>query len=74
MSNDRLRKRLKNLRAEYEQLSIRIRAQESLVRRFDGKDPVRWAEANRELKKLKEKRLENLRRQEDIRDHLPSGE
>lgn len=67
---DRLRKRLANLKHEYSQLSIRIKAQEKIVHKLDGKHPVKWYEAQRELKTLLEKRRENLRRQNEIRDIL----
>lgn len=46
---------------EYAQISIRIRAQQALVRKLEkGHKPVEWHNAERQLKKLKEKQQEIL--------------
>lgn len=66
----RLRKRLKTLRDEATQLKLRISAYEKVVKEHDRKNPDKWHEATRELKSLRERRRENTRRQEEIRDVL----
>lgn len=49
---------------EYAQITIRIRAQEALVKKLSKQidDVVEWHDADRQLKKLKERQQEILRR------------
>jgi hypothetical protein len=49
---------------EYAQIAIRIRAQEALVKELkkEAEAVTRWHDAERQLKKLKAKRQEILRR------------
>lgn len=56
----------KRAREEYAQIAIRIRAQEALVTRLEkAHKPVEWHDATLQLKKLKEKRQDILRRMHD---------
>lgn len=66
IDRNRLEKRLTNLRDEYRQLSIRARAQETVIKKNDGKDPDKWHQAVKAKKRLDEKLTENLRRQNEI--------
>ena len=66
----KLNKRLANLKQEEDQLKLRIAAYEKVVKAHDQKNPQKWHEATRELKTLRGKRRENMRRQEQIRDIL----
>lgn len=53
----------KRAREEYAQMAIRIRAQEALVRKLEkAHRPVDWHDATLQLKKLKERQQDILRR------------
>ena len=49
-------------RDEFTQINIRIRAQERELNRLSRGNPTAWNDARRQLKKLKEKRQDILRR------------
>lgn len=56
-------KRRKRAQEEFAQMAIRIRAQEALVRKLENSQKVvQWHDAERQLKKLKEKQQHILRR------------
>jgi hypothetical protein len=54
----------KRAREEFAQINIRIRAQEALVKKLSKKinDVVAWHDADRQLKTLKKKRQEIIKR------------
>ena len=52
----------KRAQEEFAQIQIRIRAQEALVRKLEKARPIDWHDATLQLKKLKEKRQDILRR------------
>lgn len=56
-------KRRKRAQEEYTQIAIRIRAQEALVRELETSERVvQWHDAQHQLKRLREKRQDILRR------------